>query len=249
MSLPYDYNKLSEYYEVLEGGKTDATNLFLGKLLKKYKAKKILDLTCGTGAQTLWLAKHGYDVVGADISPDMLKLAKENTKKANLKIKLYHGDMRTSRLGTFDAVITIFNAIGHLTKPDFEKAIRNIGINLKDDGIYIFDIFNLDFMKENFINYRFIDVATESNDTKFVRFNKNRLDGKNGVMIINQETFVQKGLEKPKVFKEQWTMQIYTPKQLKNILNKNGFEVLGQHSIDAFRLKGNFVLTVARKRQ
>lgn len=32
--------------------------------------------------------------------------------------------MRTSHVGEFDAVITIFNAIGHLTKTDFEKTLQ-----------------------------------------------------------------------------------------------------------------------------
>jgi len=84
--------------------------------------------------------------------------------------------MLSSKFGTFDAVITIFNAIGHLSKPEFEKTMRNIGTNLDKRGLYIFDIFNLDFMRKNFRTYRFLDVATEVNGTKFVRSNNNRLD-------------------------------------------------------------------------
>jgi len=76
MVLLYNYNKLSKYYEVLEGGKVDDTNLFLEKIIKKYKCKKILDFTCGTGAQSLWFAKRGYDILGVDISTVMLKIAK-----------------------------------------------------------------------------------------------------------------------------------------------------------------------------
>ena len=112
MTLPYDYNKLSKYYEILEGGKIDDVNSFLEKLLKKYEARRILDFTCGTGAQTLWLVKRGHNVIGADISPAMLKIAKQKASEAHLKVKLKKGDMRTSKFGTFDAVITIFNAIG-----------------------------------------------------------------------------------------------------------------------------------------
>jgi hypothetical protein len=50
--------------------------------------------------------------------------------------------MRTLKIGLFDAVITISNAVGHLTKAGFEKAMRSINKNLKEGGIYIFDIFN-----------------------------------------------------------------------------------------------------------
>jgi SAM-dependent methyltransferase len=48
----------------------------------------------------------------------------------------------------FDAVITIFNAVGHLTKSGFEKAIRNIHRNLNAGGIYVFDILNLEAMTD-----------------------------------------------------------------------------------------------------
>lgn len=246
-SFPYDYNELSEYYEILEAGVVENTNLFLEKILKKYKTDNILDFTCGTGAQTLYLAKHGYNVVGVDISPSMLKIAKQKAKEAKLKVRFYKGDMRGSEIGTFNAVITIFNSIGHLKKPEFEKTIKNIGKNLKKGGIYIFDIFDLDFMKKNFITYKFLDVASEVNGTRFVRFNNNKLDKERGLMIINQETFIQKGLSKPKVFKERWIMQIYTASELKNLLKKNGFEVLGQYGLDGSETRSSSILTVARK--
>lgn len=247
MPLPYNYDKLSRYYEILEGGKVDDANLFLEKILERYKAKRILDFTCGTGAQTLWLAKRGHNVLGADISPAMLKIAKQKAREAHLLIKLREGDMRTSKFGTFDAVITIFNAIGHLNKSDFERTVRNISSNLKKDGIYIFDIFNLDFMEKNFKAYRFIDVATEVDNTKFVRFNNNRLDKKKGMMEINQETFVQEGSKEPKIFKERWTMQIYRPSELKRLLERNGFVVLDQCGMDGSDLGGASVLTIAKK--
>lgn len=134
MSLPYDYNKLSKYYEILEGGKVDDTNIFLDKILKKYKARKILDFTCGTGAQTLWLVNRGHNVIGADISSAMLKIAKQKAREAHLTVRLEEGDMKTSKFGTFDAVITIFNAIGHLSKPDFERTVRNISSNRNSLG-------------------------------------------------------------------------------------------------------------------
>lgn len=49
--------------------------------------------------------------------------------------------MRDIKVGSFDAVITIFNAVGYLTKKGFEKAMRNIYNNLNNNGLYVFDIF------------------------------------------------------------------------------------------------------------
>ena len=53
--------------------------------------------------------------------------------------------MRYIKIRKFDTTITMFNAIGHLTKDtEFEEALLKHLFKLKDDGIYIFDIFNLE---------------------------------------------------------------------------------------------------------
>lgn len=108
----------------------------------------MLDLIYGTGSQVLWLAKRRYKVTGSDLSPNLLKIAKSKSPKRKIKVTLLKGDMRTQQVGRFDAVITIFNAVGHLTKMDFEKSMKNINRNLNKGGLYIFDIFNLNSMNK-----------------------------------------------------------------------------------------------------
>ena len=76
--------------------------------------------------------------------------------------------MRTAHIGEFDAVITIFNSIGHLTKADFEIALRNIHRNLKKDGLYIFDIANLTYyLTDDHIAELTVDWLTSTYDTHF----------------------------------------------------------------------------------
>lgn len=88
MSLPLNYERLSKYYEIVEPDFTESLMPFIDRIFQKYEVKKVLDLTCGTGRQLLWLADHGYQVVGSDISPEMLKMAKSNSRKAGYKFKL-----------------------------------------------------------------------------------------------------------------------------------------------------------------
>tara|TARA_Y100000310_G_scaffold343922_1_gene453950 strand:+ start:2864 stop:3616 length:753 start_codon:yes stop_codon:yes gene_type:complete len=244
----YNYSTLAEYYDIIESEGIGDFNRVLDKLLKKYKVKSILDITCGTGAQAIPIHKKGYEVIGSDYNKEMIDIA----KKKYSKIKFIQGDMRSSKIGKFDAVISIFNAIGHLSKEDFEKALKNISSNLKDTGLYIFDIFNLDFMKNNFIDYEFLDTSKEEGDMKFVRFNKNTFDKKNAIMTINQRTYIQNGMDKPKIFKESWEMQIYSSSQLKEILERNGFEVVEFLNMQGDKLDEKndlFILTIARKKE
>lgn len=250
----YNYNKFAKHYDVLElKAKEDyeKINDFLNRIFKKNRIKNVLDMTCGTGAQAIGLSKRGYKVTASDISKAMLNIAEKKAKDAGVKIKFYRGDIRTSQFGKFDAVIAIFNAVGHLSKKDFEKAIKNVSKNLNKSGLFIFDIFNLDFMKAGgFINYKYIDRAIEHEGMKYVRFNKNKINLKKGIMGINQETYIQKGIGNPQLYTENWDMQIYSIDELKKLLKKNGFKILNFYNDSGnkfIRNKSLFIFTIAKK--
>ena len=55
--------------------------LHLDKILQKNKTVRILELNCGTGADAIWLAQKGYEVLATDISQDMVETAKAKAKK------------------------------------------------------------------------------------------------------------------------------------------------------------------------
>ena len=158
--------------------------------------------------------------------------------------------MRTVHVGEFDAVITIFNAIGHLTKTDFEKALHNIHRNLKKDGLYIFDIANLNyFLKDNHISDLTIDWVTITDDTRF-RDIQYSIINTDGILTFYTTSIVQKRSGKPKISKSAQTLQIYTAQQLKELLNKNGFKVIEQCGIDGSKFiedQTDRIFTIAQK--
>ncbi len=101
LGLPLEYKKLPEFFDAHNiGDDTDEKNAAIEKFLKKYKVKTVLDLTCGTGSQVFFLAKSEYEIVGADFSPDLLKIAREKAKKEKLDLKFIDGDMRSIKVGT-----------------------------------------------------------------------------------------------------------------------------------------------------
>jgi len=250
LGLPLGYSKLHKYCDDLSAGDLDGKNRVIEGLLKKHKVRSVLDLTCGTGSQVFWLAKQGYEVTGSDFSPDMLSMAKEKAKSEKIDVKLIEGDMRSIRVGKFDAVITIFNAIGHLTKDDFEKAIGNIRENLRDGGIYVFDIFNLDSMTDDVVDDLAMDMERMVNGTKIHNVQYSEIDRKTG-RLTSYDTFtIQEGSGEPKEFKGEFTLQIYTAEELRQMLSRNGFETIGQYGIDGEELleyKTTNILTVAKK--
>ena len=76
------YETLSEYYDRF----TDDVGYeewadFFERLFERegVKPSLVLDLACGTGSLTRILAQRGYDMIGADASPEMLMQALQNT--------------------------------------------------------------------------------------------------------------------------------------------------------------------------
>lgn len=247
---PSHYNKEAKHYDQFNEENSKIINQTIEHILKAHKVKTVLDLTCGTGSQVFWLTKHGYEVVGSDISTMMLKIAKNRAKKEKLAIEFLEGDMRNFYVGKFDAVITIFNSVGHLTKFDFEKAMRNINSNLKPGGLYIFDIFNLDYLShgDNIVKLT-IDWQTINGDTKARVVQYSTIDTE-GILASYTILHEQKDSEKPKISQDAQTLQIYTAEQLKDMLKRNGFEVLEQIAVDGSKfdkIKNDRILTVAKK--
>jgi ubiquinone/menaquinone biosynthesis C-methylase UbiE len=247
-----DYSKCAENYDAANDSGAEVTshsNQFIEKILKKYNVKSVLDLTCGTGSQVFWLVERGYEVIGSDISAEMLRVAKRKAKKLKMKIKFLQGDMCDLEVGKFDAVITIFNAVGHLSKAKFEKAMRNIRNNLKDDGIYVFDIFNAN-MNAKLEAALKVDMTTVVGNKKIHKLQLCKINKKNGVMTMTEQESVQRNSDKPKITKRKWTMQVYISKWLDDMLKRNGFKVLshfGEQGSKFSDKNSNSILTIAKK--
>jgi SAM-dependent methyltransferase len=85
---------------------------------------RVLDLGCGPGWTSIFLAGRGCAVTGADVAPDMLRLARENAARLGLAIDFRRLDMRRPFPwdASFDTVL-LFDALHHC--PDERTVLRN----------------------------------------------------------------------------------------------------------------------------
>lgn len=103
--------------------------------LDENKKMALLDLGCGSGWTSIMLAKFGIDVIGMDISKDMIEIAKANAKKEKIKIKFLVGDIETQKYrNKFDRVL-IYDALHHC--PNEKKVLKNIYRALKPGGMVL----------------------------------------------------------------------------------------------------------------
>ena len=73
---------------------------YICEVLKEYKIKDalVLELGCGTGSLTEYLAGKGYDMIGVDNSMDMLELAMEKKERDRKSTRLNSSHLKLSRM-------------------------------------------------------------------------------------------------------------------------------------------------------
>ena len=244
------YDKEAEHYDSFNEDRSAQMNQLIENVLREHGVHSVLDLTCGTGSQVFYLAKSGFEITGIDISDKMLSIACLKAQQKGLDIDFKKGDMRTSQLGQFDAVLTIFNSIGHLTKADFEIALKNIHANLKPGGLYLFDIFNLNYLlyKDN-ITKLTIDWQKVTGDVTAREIQYSTISTE-GVLTSYDIYHENQGNEAPKIRTACQTLQVYNADQLQALLEKHGFKVIQQIAADGTILKPDIserIFSIAEK--
>jgi ubiquinone/menaquinone biosynthesis C-methylase UbiE len=137
----YSLRKISESYEKNrfsgEGGRyvSSVERLFLHDMIMNSKGK-FLDLACGTGRVAKFIDMNGQDVVGVDLSLEMLLQA-----KASMSAPMLQGDVFSLPFvnSAFDIVIAyrLFYFIDNL-----QAFLGEVNRVLKDGGIFVFNACN-----------------------------------------------------------------------------------------------------------
>ena len=102
----------------------------------------VLDLGCGTGSLTEILARRGFDMIGVDVSEEMLQIAMEKRDRSGLDILYLLQDMREFELyGTVAAVVSLCDSMNYLTScEDLVTVLKLVNNYLDPRGVFIFDL-------------------------------------------------------------------------------------------------------------
>jgi SAM-dependent methyltransferase len=121
-----DYNEIGGYYHrhLIENGAAGGI---------------LLDLACGTGTLSRYFADLNYDVIGADISPEMLSVAAE---KPHERVQYLCQDMtRLDLFGTIDCCVCALDGFNHLPGRDAVKqAFARVSLFMNSGGVLVFDV-------------------------------------------------------------------------------------------------------------
>ncbi len=124
----------------------------LERFLKLEPRSRILDLACGTGRQTLELARRGHRVLGIDCLEASLSEAQLSARAEKLNAHFLKGDMRQlGYRGEFDAVVNLDAAFGRFpSERDDLKTLEGVYRGLKVGGKLLMDLLNKEWLMRHF---------------------------------------------------------------------------------------------------
>ena len=138
------FDEMGKYWaEIADQNQTERQIEFLKKTVKADGL--VLDLACGTGRHLIGLSKLGYDMVGLDVSVNLLKIAKKRWRGA----QLVRGDMRflPFKPSVFSAAISMDQSFGYLSSEmDDLQSLKELNKTLRSGGVLIVDLFNLEHL-------------------------------------------------------------------------------------------------------
>ena len=102
--------------------------------IEQVGARSVLDAGCGTGRVARELARRGLDVVGVDVDPAMLAVARRKAPGLDWRL----GDLATIDLGrTFEAIVMAGNVMLFLAPGTERAVVANLARHLAPAGLLV----------------------------------------------------------------------------------------------------------------
>lgn len=225
------YTNIAEYYDLEDEEFNNDDIEFYLNYANKVKGD-ILELGCGTGRVSLLLAEKGYNVTSLDLSNEMLKqFEKKIVKKRylNERIKIVHSNMSDFNLNKkFNLIIApgrAFQAI--CDKQDAKKALHCIYDHLKQDGLFILDLFNPNsFLNEEYCFEPIIVYEKKYNDRKItMRYKCSKVD-KFEQLVYSRYTIIDESKNIKRELFDDNVLRYYYIEDICRVLKSCGFNVI-----------------------
>jgi SAM-dependent methyltransferase len=145
--VQYDHigSKYDEYARTATLKRAESYTFF--RMVGALDGKRVMDLACGFGFYTRLLKQHGAaQVIGVDISPEMIRLAtqQEQAEPLGITYQVYDA-LALPQLGPFDLVTAVYLLNYATSKDQLLGMFRSAYDNLVAGGRYVVYTVNPDF--------------------------------------------------------------------------------------------------------
>jgi ubiquinone/menaquinone biosynthesis C-methylase UbiE len=186
---------------------------------RKPEASSLLDVGCGTGKH-LEHFKEAFDhVEGLDLTSSLLTEARRRL----LDVPFHEGDMRSFDLGrTFDAVVCLFSAIGHLlTLEDLEMACAAMARHLAPGGVLVIEPW---LSPEVWDELNLHMLTVDQPDVKLARATLPSTRGDNNEISVLDLTYLVATRGKVETFQERHELRLTSEAEFLSALSKAGLD-------------------------
>lgn len=120
LRMPWEIGPRTELVDLVESG--------------RLRPGRAIDLGCGTGANAIFLAEHGFTVTGVDFAPAALAKARRTAQLADVEVDFVQADLTTldtdtdTGLGTFDLLVdySTFDDLNHADRARYVQAASTL---------------------------------------------------------------------------------------------------------------------------
>lgn len=215
------YSRLARYYDQMYAhidyrGAADR----LHEIIQKHKqsvGNRLLDVACGTGTHIMHL-KDRYQVMGFDISEEMLAVAREKCPS----ITFIQGNMVSMELNQiFDVITCLFGSITYLTTEDeLRLALQSFSKHVGLGGAVIIEpLFTEETYREKGMGLNCLNLP----DIKIARSNVSRREG--NIVYLDFHFLISTREHGTEHFIDSSPMGVFSLDIFKNLMEENGFSV------------------------
>jgi len=189
-----------------------------------------LELACGTGRLANCLVRDGAEYAGLELSSDFATLARKKLSHFSNTPTIITGDMRDFQLNkTFDLIFIGFNSFLHLLKDkDADSFFTCVKQHMHAKSRFLIDIFvpnPLFLYRPEGIQFPVLEYTDSATDA-LVKVNEG--NNYNPDTEINELTWYFSTKNKIDFAVERFSMRMYFPSKMNQILVDNGFHILHQ---------------------
>jgi ubiquinone/menaquinone biosynthesis C-methylase UbiE len=185
----------------------------------------LLDLACGEGSFAVAMAKKGVQVTGVDLSPHILRFAREHAKRENVSVEFLLQDIRSlSFVERFDLMTCWYDSLNYLLElEDLEKTFAGVSHALKRGGLFIFDMNTIYGLA---VNRQQHPCIVQQDTSELFEIHRPSYDFEKNIATLMITGFIKEGNSWIRIDEEHMERG-YSLKEIRQCLKKIGLQELG----------------------
>lgn len=204
------------YQDFIDENRTKKECDFIVKTCTLPPQSRILDLACGHGRHSVYLASQEHLLTGIDLSPAFIEYGREQAAKQNLNIDFQVGNMlEIDFQEQFDSLLLLFNSFGFLDKTDGLKLLQKMRAAIKPKGKIFVDIKNRDSILTEITDCQ---ITEKGQDLMIDRLD---FDPKSGT-TTNRRIYIKDGQR----YDTPFTMQLYNYSEFAAMVEQSGLQIV-----------------------